>query len=105
MTDPGIERARENIGALKIAIREERNTMADYKDQLSTGRGKYPAEGLQHGIERCEHNLKVMKDAVLREKENIRSMEAQEKVRQEMAKLNAGIEIPVEYEERSGRDS
>lgn len=97
-SDPGIKRARENIGALKSAIRKERNVLADYKDRLATGRGGFPESGLQHGIERCEHNLGVIRDAILREKDNIREMEGQAKIREDLAKLHEGFEIPVDYE-------
>ena len=96
-TDPGVERARANIGDLKIAVRKEKDTLKDYRDRIETGRGGYPVAGLQHGIERCEHNIRVLKTAIIAEHENITSMEGQQKIREEMAKLREGIEIPVEY--------
>ena len=95
--DPGVKRARENIGELKRASRKEKAVLADYRDRIATGRGGYPKDGLLHGIERCEHNLQVLKDAIIREHANIREMEGQAKIREEMANLKQGVEIPVEY--------
>lgn len=96
--DPGIQRARDNIGQLKAAVRKEKAAIRDYKDRIKTGRGGYPVDGLRHGLERCEHNVKVLKDAIVKEHEGIRSMEGQQKIRDEMARLREGVEIPVEYE-------
>ncbi len=95
--NPGVQRARSNIGELKIAMRKERGVLEDYRDRLRTGRGGFPASGLEHGIERCEHNLQVLKDAILGEKANIRAMDGQQKINDEMARIRAGFEIPVEY--------
>ncbi len=71
--------------------------LSDYRDRLKTGRGGFPATGLSHGIERCEHNLKVLKDAIIAENANIRAMQGQQKINDEMARLREGTEIPVEY--------
>jgi len=102
--DPAIRRARENIGTLKAAIRKEKATARDYRDRLKTGRGGFPEDGLRNGIERCEHNVAVLKGAIVKEHENIRSMEGQQKIRDDMDRLRAGIEIPVEYADESEGD-
>jgi hypothetical protein len=100
--NPGIRRANENIGALKVAIRKEKSTLRDYKERLRTGRGGFPEAGLHHGIERCEHNIQVLRDAVVREKANIREMAGQQRIHEEMARLQHHILVPVEYVDEDG---
>lgn len=102
--DPNVARARANVGELKRAIRAERATIADYRDRLKTGRGNFPRAGLLHGIERCEHNIKVLKQAVIDANAQIREMAGQVRINEELAKLREGIEIPVEYENAAEED-
>lgn len=100
-SDPGILRARENISELKIAIRKERDTLADYRERLASGRGGFPEAGLRHGIERCDHNIAVLKAAIIKERANILTMKGQRDTRDELAKLQVGMAIAVEVEEDS----
>jgi predicted RNase H-like nuclease (RuvC/YqgF family) len=100
--NPGVLRARTNISELKAAIRREQATIEDYRDRIKTGRGGFPVDGLRHGIERCEHNVRELKAAIISEKAGIRSMEGQQKINEEMARLQKGIEIPVDYADENG---
>jgi len=98
----GTQLARANIDALKVALRKEKAAIVDYRDRLVTGRGNFPAAGLLHGIERCEHNIAVLKGAMLKERANIKEMREQSQKREEMRKLfDEGIQVETEYDEGS----
>ncbi len=94
-------RSRESISALKSAIRQERSTLADYQERLASGRGNFPAAGLRHGIERCEHNIEVMRAAVLNQRAALREHQGQQKIQAHIDRILTGerVEISIDIDE------
>lgn len=98
MEDPFEIRARESVSALKSAIRQERLTLADYQERLASGRGNFPAAGLKHGIERCEHNIEVMKAAVVSQRAALREHQGQQKIQAHIDRILTGERVEIEIE-------